>query len=110
MGTATIPVTATATRAKQEVFIPNLRGRLLAVSAFPIETTIHDARIFAEVGTILPQHQPEHRQMVLASGYIGSTSAISWTGDIPIDPLEEVYLYLWSSVAAHIICRIKTQD
>lgn len=110
MGTAVIPATTGTTRTLQDEYIANLRGRLKAVSAFIVEDTIHDGKIFVELGTMLGGHGREFRQQILASGYIGSTSGINWTGDIAIEETEEVYIYIWSSSAATLIARAKTED
>jgi hypothetical protein len=110
MGTSTIPVTTGTTRTLQTEYISNLRGRLKAVSATVGNDTVHDGKIYCEIGTMLGGRTRVHRDQVLASGYIGSTSAVSWTGDIPIVDTEEVYIYLWASVAASVNLRVKTED
>ena len=110
MGTSTIPVTTGTTRALHADYIQNLRGRLKAVSAFVIETSCHDARIFCQVGTMMGGRGSEFRQNILAHGYIGSTTGINWTGDVPIQETEEVYIWLWPSSAQTVLLRIETED
>lgn len=110
MGTSTIPVTTGTTRTLQAEYISSLRGRLKAVSVFVVEPATHDARIFVETGSMMGGRGREFRQQILASGYIGSTSSVNWTGDIGIEETEEVYVYIWSSVAATLVLRIKTED
>jgi hypothetical protein len=110
MGTSTIPLLTGTTRTLQAEYIQNLRGRLKAVSATVIDDDVHDARIFCEIGTMLGGRGREFRDQVLASGYIGSTSNVSWTGDIGVVETEEVYIYLWASAVASVILRVKTED
>lgn len=110
MGTSTIPTTTGTTRTLQPEYIANLRGRLLAVSAFIVEATVKDADIYVQIGTMLGGQGREFRQAVLASGYLGSTTGVNWTGDVPIQETEEVYIYVWSSTASTLILRIETED
>lgn len=110
MGTSTIPLTSGTTRTLQPEYIDNLRGRLKAVTAFVIESTIPDADLFVQIGTMLGGRGSEFRQNVLASGYIGSTTGVNWTGNIPIQETEIVYIWLWSSTAASVLLRVETED
>ena len=109
MGTSVIPITAGTARTLQADYIDTIRGRLKAVSGFIVEDSVHDAKLFMEIGTMLGGRGREFRQQVLASGYIGSTSCINWTGDIAIEETEEIYVYLWSSAAATVIVRVKSE-
>jgi hypothetical protein len=110
MGTATIPVTTLADRSKQAVYVPSLRGRLYAASAFILDTDIHEPDIFVELGTIGPEHTEAHRSIVLASGYISSTASVTWTGALPLGPTDEAYIYIWSSSAATLLFRVTTGE
>ena len=110
MGTSTIPLTAGTSRTLQAEYIDNLRGRLKAVTAVVVESTIPDADLFVQVGTMMGGLGSEFRQNVLASGYIGSTTGVNWTGDVPIQETEVVYIWLWSSTAANVLLRVETED
>jgi len=110
MGTSTIPVTTGTTRTLQPEYIGTLRGRLNAVSAFVVGVSCQDARIFVQIGTMLGGRGSEFRQNVLASGYLGSTTGVSWQGDIPIQETEEVYIWIWASSLQTLILRVETQD
>lgn len=110
MGTAELPLTTGTARTMQAEYIQLYAGRLKAVSAFIVEADVHDAKIFVELGTMLGGQGLEYRQQVLASGYVGSTAGINWTGDIPIEPTEEIYVHAWASAAATLKVRAKTEN
>lgn len=110
MGTSTIPVTTGNTRTLQAEYIASVRGRITSVSAFVIEATISDAQIYTQIGTMLGGRGREFRKKILAAGYLGSTTAVSWDGSLPLQETEEVYVYIWASTAASFILRIDTED
>lgn len=87
-------------RTLQSASRPISPGRLKAISAEITEGGSEPAHNFIRIileGQNAPSNDYRH---LIAQGYIGLASGISWTGDIPIEPDAQLTAELMSSTSA----------
>lgn len=99
MGISVKNVTATVDFVRTTITIPIDAVDITAIAALPLGTTEGPTAIFAELGIMAGGTNLENRAIILASGYIGDSAGISWTGKLAGLPEQYAYLSIWSSTA-----------
>lgn len=109
MAATQTPVTGLADRVLVSGTTPLSPGRLKGVTIDIQATGSNPAQNFVRV--FLEQQDievPTYRHL-LVQGYIGFRSAITWTGDLPIGPNDQLTTELMSSTLASAITSITTE-
>lgn len=110
MGYTTISVKGDLLRTRVEGYHILDKGRLRALSAMHQIEAAEPFQTYVEFGISKSDGNFKQRIVALASGYIGGTNPISWTGDIPMQPEMALYLFVWSSAAATIKLGVVTEE
>lgn len=99
MGISVKNVTATTNFVRSTITIPIDAVDITALSALPLGTTEDPTAIFAELGIMAGGTGQENRAIILASGYMGNSAGITWTGKLTGLPEQFAYLSIWSKTA-----------
>lgn len=103
MAQQTIAVQCNSVRTRAVATLAREVGRIRSASATPSATTAEPMQTFARLSMVVGGTDESNIVMVLAQGYIGGRSGISWTGDLPLGGGMSVMLEAWSSVSDRVI-------
>lgn len=92
-------ITATADYVLTTGTIPIDDVRLRAVSVFNVTPGAADASAFVEIGIMAGGNTQGNRLTLLATGYVGEISPLSWHGDFPGGAQQFVYANIRSKAA-----------
>lgn len=99
MGINVANITATIDFVRSTVTIPIDAVKITALAALPLGSTGGPASVYAELGIMAGGTGLENRAIILASGYMGESAGISWSGMLDGLPEQFAYLSIWSSTA-----------
>lgn len=86
------------------------KGKLRALSTSIYDDIGESAQTFAQIGIARGSTFPDDIIAVLAQGYIGGNSNISWAGDIPLQPEMRIFVSTWSSAGADVRLHCITEE
>lgn len=97
MPSLTKNVTAAANRVKSSVFIPIEHQIIKSACVLDIESANQPNDAYVIIGLMEGGTTHQNKICILASGYVGASSIIGWTGSIPITVDAHVYADIYSS-------------
>ena len=97
MPTLTKDGTAAANRVKTTIVIPISLQILKSACVLDIEAANQPNDAYVSVGMMTGGTDHQHKTCILASGYVGATAMVGWTGSIPIDKETYAFADIYSS-------------
>jgi len=89
--------TAAANRAKTTILVPIEHQVLKSACVLDIEAANQPNDAFVSIGLMIDGTSHQNKVCVLASGYVGATSMIGWTGSMPVATNTYVFADIYSS-------------
>lgn len=97
MPSLTKDVTAAANRVKSTVVIPIEHQILKSACVLDIEAANQPNDAFVVIGLMEGGISHQNKITLLASGYVGASSMVGWTGSMPITADTHVFADIYSS-------------
>lgn len=97
MPSLTKDITATANRVKSTVVIPLEHQILKSACVLDIESALQPNDAYVVIGLMEGGLSHQNKVCVLASGYVGASSLVGWTGSMPITVDTHVFADIYSS-------------
>lgn len=102
MGASQIIIATGTALSRQEAFLITETGVLHSAAVISDELAPRPGQVWAEYGIMIGGRRVENRQAILGQGYVGTNSSLGWSGNIPLQPTMEIYLFIWSSIAFNV--------
>lgn len=97
MPTLTEDVTAPAARAKATITIPVEAQIVKSACVLDIDSTNDPNDAYVVIGLMEGGTEHQNKTALLASGYVGASSMVGWTGSMPISADAFVFADIYSS-------------
>lgn len=97
MPSLTKNVTASANRVKATVTIPVERQILKSACVLDVDAANPPNDAYVVVGLMEDGKSHQHKIAILASGYVGASSMVGWSGSIPVAAGSYVFADIYSS-------------
>lgn len=97
MPSLTKDVTVAANRVKSTVVIPIEHQILKSACVLDIESANQPNDAYVVIGIMEGGISHQNKVAILASGYVGSSSMVGWTGSIPVTVDTNVFADIYSS-------------
>lgn len=97
MPSLTKDVTVAANRVKSTVVIPVEHQILKSACVLDIEAANQPNDAYVVIGLMEGGTNHQNKVSILASGYVGASSMVGWTGSIPITVDSHVFADVYSS-------------
>lgn len=97
MPSLTKDVTVAANRVKSTVVIPLEHQILKSACVLDIEAALQPNDAYVTIGLMEGGLSHQNKVCILASGYVGASSMIGWTGSMPITVDTHVFADIYSA-------------
>lgn len=97
MPSLTKDVTAAANRVKATVTIPVERQIIKSACVLDIDAANPPNDAYVVIGLMEDGTTHQHKTVLLASGYVGASSMVGWTGSMPVAAGAYVFADVYSS-------------
>ena len=89
--------TVAAHRVKTTIVVPVEHQILKSLCVLDIEAANQPNDSYVSMGLMTGGTDHQHKTAILASGYVGATCMVGWTGSIPIDKDTYAFADIYSS-------------